>query len=203
VPGEITVYIPGAEIDRRSGEGLSDKGHGLREVFTPVAPHHFPIGGAPVIEADIGFSVQFGDPFRQAVHFLGQTTVIPLNQDIEHAIFRESFHLNGVINNVPGAVYRDPPSRVTDFHHSEVDVRAEAAVESHLFLAIESAPIESGKIEETEIDRLFDFIDVPVGKIQAGYMGFPEIDRAAFFGINGRAQKSFMQGLAVHADSHV
>ena len=97
---------------------------------------------------------------------------MPLEKGLHQSMLWDPFHFNGIFDDFPA-----PPSEAmtfpveSDWKHTEVDIFRQTLVERHLLMAVVFALFELCKIEKSEINRLFDFVDIVVCNEDEGNMG--------------------------------
>ena len=198
VPLQKTLDIGGAPAMGPCREGFADEGEGLPEILLPIPPDRFEIDGLCRPPADRGIPVELGDASPHALHFPRKRGGSGCQQAIEHAILGQTHHVDRILDGLPWAFDGDASLRTADFPNSQVGIGAKTAIESHLFPAIVGPPFQGGKVEKTEVDRFFDFIDVPFGKIKTGNMGLAKNDPIDIFRIGLGAKQGFVKGMYIH-----
>jgi hypothetical protein len=89
-----------------------------------------------------------------------------------------------VLHSRAGAADTETAPRLADRHNPEVDVRAEAGIEDDLLAAVVATPGEGREIQEAEIDRLLDLVDVLAGEEDVRDVGLPQLDTIDRVGIS-------------------
>jgi hypothetical protein len=130
----------------------------LPEVFFPVFPDARAFAIFVYCPATFGIEMETGDDMCD-VSDIRCGYLSFGKQSVEHALFRESFHLYRIIDDLAFAAKGCALRRFPYLDHSQVDLRAETAVQPDLFIAVKAAQINGSKVHKTEINRFFNFID--------------------------------------------
>ncbi len=78
----------------------------------------------------------------------------------QRRLFGKAPHVHRVLDRLAASAEHDAPFFERDRHDAEVDARREAAVELDLGRAHRAALLERGVVEEAQVDRLLELVDV-------------------------------------------
>ena len=115
-----------------------------------------------------------------------------LNHPFKDNLVRNPFHLDRVLDypacSFDAIAVPNPRNR----RHPEVNIRGEAPVQTHLFLA-KIQPLFNGReIQESEVNRLFYLVRVFIGEEYIRDVSLKERNLATAFRVRGRLKKRFL-----------
>jgi len=102
--------------------------------------------------------------------------------------------VHGVVDDGALAIDGDATTSLPYSGHAEVGVGAEAGVEDDLPAAVVSSLTKSGEVQEAEVHRLFDLVDVVAGEEDVGDVGLDEVDAVHGMGIGGGGEEGADEG---------
>jgi hypothetical protein len=76
--------------------------------------------------------------------------------------------MDGVLNRLTGAADGMSGGGAANRDDPEIRIRTQARVQLHLFTAVVVAPGEGTEVEEAEVYRLLDLVDMITGKQHVG-----------------------------------
>jgi hypothetical protein len=92
-----------------------------------------------------------------------------------------------------------PAVLLAQFDDPQVGGRGKTTVEADLLGAEETPPFESGEVEETEIERFLQLVDVAVGQVDARDVGLTELHATGCFWVAGRVKQLLVHVQLIHA----
>jgi len=93
----------------------------------------------------------------------------------QQILLRKFSHFHGIINYLAAAVQAWSLDWATNLDHIEIDVWSKTPIEAQLFVAEMAPLIQRRKIEETEINRFLDLVNVVAGQNDPGNMRFDQV----------------------------
>ncbi len=115
---------------------------------------------------------------------------------VHHAVLGETLHLDGVLDHLPRAFPDEDPALVpTNLHHSQINLPGEPAVEGHFLLAVIPPFFKRSKVQEPEVYRLFNLVNVIPGKKNGRYVRLHQVHGSGLLRVNlGILQRGNQRG---------
>lgn len=100
------------------------------------------------------------------------------DEPAQSVVFAKLAHLEGVLFDLAFAVdAKRAVGTAPDFRHAQIHIWRYRAIEFELGEGKPAALFERGEIEESEVDRLLDLVNVLTSQEQVGYVGLDQTHR--------------------------